>query len=204
MRLRSEKGIAVLEAAVWSSVLLPCFIFAASLGIFVHDQRIVSILPEALLRESAAPGLRWVSDGSGGSFNVDNVELEGIVTKMAVSGRAEATANVFHAKQISSRACYWIYGVRADTGLVGTRELESCQSQGAIALTDVLNGMLTQALKGRIGVPIEGSNLSAGYVERIVLIGVAIGGQFSHVHTLFKKQQIEFAHVSFPRREVTL
>lgn len=199
-----ESGVAILESAAWLAVSLPVVFFAAGLSMFVHDQRVLGIIPEAQLRESELPSLRWVPNGVGGSFGISESDGREVIAHLADTAAREAQGVVVQTTKISSRACYWVMRVDPDTGMATGIEQEQCASTGAQALSKALDATLLVIRKSHIGVRMEDTSGARRFIDRALVFGLAIGGEFSLPAPGLEPERLQFSHIAFPRQEVTL
>ncbi len=199
-----ERGIAILEAAAWATVMLPVAMLAAHTCLLVHDQRVMAIIPEAVLREEPLPALSWTGDGEGGTFGVSGEALRRAASSLAARASAEANASLLRTSRISARACCWVYAVDEITGRAGVLRQEACATAGPQALEARLAAELNSLRARPIGVRSFSVSGTQDYVPTVIIAGVALGGDFSPAVPALKQQQLQFAHVSFPRQEVTL
>ena len=198
------KGIASLEAATWLAVTLPVGLFAALLCLLVHDQRVVSIVPEATLRETRMPSLRWIPDGTGGRFDVPREELQAAVLNVSSLVQREIMVGVLMTARLSLKVCGWVCRVDTVSGIVSGVERESCVARGEIPLDATLSTALQDRTRERAGVPLGLDTPQQGYIDRVLVFGVAVGGEFSSHFAGMRAMQLRAAHISFSRSEVSL
>lgn len=192
-----------MEVAVWSTVLLPVGLLAASLYALGHDHNVVQIIPETLQRETVGEALTWVSDGSVGTFAVDYTLLQDSVNTLADQGIAEITQNSFKLKNLSARACFWVYQVDSLTGSVGGLESTGCVERGPLASSLSLAGPLASRMSLGVAIPTHVSGGEA-FIDRVILLGIAVGGVFNGITLLMDPQFVQHGAAWVPRKEVVL
>lgn len=198
-----KKGFAAMEAAVWSTVLLPVALFAASLYALSHDQNVVQIIPETLQRETIGEVLTWVSDGSVGTFSVDYTRLEEAINKLADRGLAEIGRNSFKLGELSARACFWVYQVDSSSGGVGDLESTRCVDRGSLGSSLSLESSFRSRISMGISMPTQVPG-GEDFLDRVVLLGVGVGGLFDGITLLTESQFVGHSAVWVPRKEVFL
>lgn len=198
-----QKGFAAMEVAVWSAIVLPVGLLAASLYALGHDQNIVQIIPETLQRETVGESLTWISDGSIGAFSVDYTLLQDSINKLADRGIAEITQNSFKLKDLSSCACFWVYQVDSGTGAVGGLESTDCVNRGSLGNSFSFANPLASRISMGISIP---THVGGGeeFVDKVVLLGIAVGGIFDDISLLMDPQFVQHGAVWVPRKEVVL
>lgn len=202
---RSERGLAVLEAAAWLTVLLPCAVLGASLCLQLYDERTMAVIPEAVLREASLPSLRWISDGADGGFGLDTGELRASAAQLVAAASQEAFASVVHTTDISARACCWIFRVDEATGVAASLESQECVSTGSMQLAAELDAAFSRTAVPRVGAPADGAaEGDAGFVGRALVVGLAVGGVFSPPVAALPESEIAQVHIAYPRQEITL
>jgi len=200
----SERGVAILEAAAWATVMLPVAVLAAHTCLVVHDQRVMAVIPEAALREEALPALVWSEDGTGGTFGVSSRELERVAASLAVRASGEAAGAALHVSRVSARACCWVYAVDEASGRAATLRQEACASAGPEPLDGVLKAELSSVLARPVGIRSPAPSATGLHVPVVLIAGVALGGEIAPPVSALKRYTLQSAHVSFPRQEVTL
>lgn len=199
-----ERGVAALEAAAWLTALLPCAVLGATVCMKAHDQRVLGVIPEAAIREAAVPALRWSSDGNTGSFAIDPLTVRSMAESLALSARREAEASVLRMSQISVRACGWVYRVDTQTGALGALERQECAALGSLPLAAELLGARQSALEGRPGIRLGSPGEAPIFADRVLVVGVAVGGGFPSLGGALGDGAITAASAGFPRSEVSL
>lgn len=200
--LRRERGFALLEAAAWLAVLLPAAILGASLCMQLYNQRTLAIIPEAVLRETQSPSLRWASDGEDGSFWINDAEMMSAAAELVASAVGEATNSLLSVKHVSARACCWVLRVDAQSGLSSGIERQRCISSGEVGLAGELDRVFGPAADIRVGAPLEPSSSSElQFSSRALIFGVAVGAVFVGPMPDVVLAQ---AHIAYPRREIAL
>ncbi len=167
-------GFALIELALWATVLLPVVLAAASLFGQVYDSAVVRMVPEALLRETEGRVVTWRSDGIEGALAVDTSRLGRLVGGLVERGLRELSRESCALKSISALACWWAVSIDPNTGAGLGVTASGCSSQGPLTESLSLQGALQSRLTEPLGVPAV-----AGQYSRIrLLVGVAVGGAF--------------------------
>ena len=175
---RTVAGFVAMEAAVWCVLCLPLGLLGISMYALAHDENIVQVLPESLMRETSGQVMTWRSDGDQGFFDVDQGRLVSIIEGLRDRGVASLQQASFKLGDISARACYWVHDVDPDTGAVsGTPSVSECRSQGVIGDTLALEVPRINRMRRGIAKPIISGGGVAGFVSRVALVGVAVGTQ---------------------------
>jgi hypothetical protein len=206
MALRSakgnQKGLATLEFAAWTTVILPLGLSFVALFGLISDQQSVRLIPESLMRETIGRSLSWESDGTNGVLRSDVDRLEGIVGALSLRAITKLQDESSHVMNASSRACYWVYGVDTITGDVGALIEQNCIAQGPLGNGLNIEGALNRRLQDAIARPVSGA--LGGFFPRVTLVGVSVGGRFEGLAELFREDTVEHAAVWVPREEVVL
>ena len=100
-----------MEAAVWCLLFIPCGLIGVALYALAHDQNIVQMLPESLMRETSGRVMTWRSDGDQGFFDVNQGRLDALIEGLSDRGVTGLQRASFKLGSLSSRACYWVYEV---------------------------------------------------------------------------------------------
>jgi len=197
----TQRGVGLLEAAVWLVVLLPVCAVAVSVAAVVHDQSHISGVPAAVLRESAVAGLRWIPDGWGGRFEPNVPGLRAHVTQIARQAVAETRQGLLKADSVSAKACFWIFSVDSSTGSLESSIWSECDSRGPLgnrlSLTEDLE---FERAKAR-GIP---NGESGAFVERVVVTGVVVAAETSALLDPRGSFQVSKGAIAFARQEVEL
>lgn len=202
---RGERGLAVLEAAAWLTVVLPFALLGATLCLKVYDQRTLAVIPEALLRETAMPSLRWVADGNDGSFGLEAAELRASAAKLVAAAAGEARASLVQTGSVSARACCWVFQVDEATGAASAIERQECVSSGSLELSAELEAALESSAAPRLGVLADGAETGEPrYIHRSLVVGLAVAGLFLPPVPALPRTEIKQAHIAYPRQEFTL
>lgn len=198
-------GFATLEATAWLLGVLPFVVAAAIAALYVHDQRVLAVIPEALLREISLPTLSWTSNGSSaGEFRVEAASLRAAAGVLAENALTEAKRSVLKTKALNARACLWVFQVDAQTGKAIAVEQEECGGSSLGELKTTLDGSLTSVLKRRVGVLVPERSNTVSFVDRAIIAGVVVSGSFIPMVPGIEQPKLRFAHVTFPRSEVSL
>lgn len=203
-RTSHEKGIALFEGALWLAVLLPLSLVLALTAAVVHDQAALRVVPEATLREAPGGTLRWIADGFGGRYEADLSELRSAVSRASEQGLLEAQKTAFKAQNISTKACFWIFSVNPSNGKLQSPIQSGCDARGPLAREVSVDPYMREALPRRLGLPRGGVGEGTGYVERVVLMGVAIVGELPDLLNPTTIHRISYGAISFPRQEISL
>lgn len=167
-------GFALLELALWTTVLLPVVLAGVSLFGEVYDSAVVRMVPEALLRETQGHLVTWRSDGSEGGLIVDTARLGRLVNDLAERGIREASSEAFALSNLSAVGCWWSVSIDPSSGAALGVTSSGCSSQGPRAGDLSLQGALQSQLSQTVGVP-----AAAGQFSQLrILVGLAVGGSF--------------------------
>lgn len=201
-----SRGFAVLEAAVWCTVLFPLGFLGVAVAAIAHDQNQVQIIPESLMREATGRVLTWRSDTVEGFFEVDEERLVEIVDTLSVRALEQLESQTYKVLDPSARACGWVYRVDAISGSLDSQPfVTTCRSSGERGNSLDLSGALAQRLQARVAEPIRGLDGSIeGYVPQIVLVGVSVGGVFEGLAEYLKSEGVQHSAVWVPREDVVL
>lgn len=199
-----ERGTAILESAMWLGVMLPTALVCLTVAALVHDQAVLRVVPEAALREVQGGTLRWVSNGFGGSYEANVPELRSLVSSVSQRALIEAEGAAFKAKNISTKACFWIFSVNPSTGKLGSPIQSECDSRGPLGQEVSVEALLREEVPRRLGMPRSALGEGAGYVERVILMGAAIVGEVPDLLELATVHRIAYGAISFPRQEISL
>jgi len=203
-RTAHQRGIALFEGALWLAVLLPISLVLATTAAVVHDQAALRVVPEAALREVPGGTLRWTGDGFGGRYEADVVELRSAVSRASELGLLEAQKTAFKAHNISTKACFWIFSVNPSTGKLQSPIQSECDARGPLSREVTVEPYMQEALPRRLGVPRGEIGRGAGYVDRVVLMGMAIVGELPDLLRPSMVHRVSYGAISFPRQEISL
>ena len=201
---RSEKGIAILEAGIWLTMLLPIALIGVSVATTVHDQNVMQVIPDAVLREARVTPLRWSPNGYGGRYDPDLAELRNVVGTLSRAALLEARRDVFKAQKLSARACFWIYSVNTSTGKLESPISTECDVRGPLGTELSVGTDIAKELSNSLGIPRDQTGSTARFVDRVVVAGVVVGGELPSLLDATSFQRVSFGSVSFPRQEITL
>lgn len=206
--IRTERGTGLLEVALWMVPITTLFLMGFALAGFYHDFGAMKGISESMLRESWGKPLRLIVTNSGNAIGVAHTDLGAALVRVASQARQEAVSNLFRIDGFSVRACYWVFAVDAVSGrLVGQLE-EHCEQSGPYAQRINFTAVIKQRGSRAIGIPLQASPGSGGsaaaYLQRLVLVGAGVSGNFTGLGTFEQGREITFADVSFPRQELTL
>lgn len=204
MSKRSERGIALFEGSLWLAALLPLGLVCASVGAVVHDQAALRVAPEAALREISGGSLRWISDGFGGRYEADLPELRAIVARVSENALHGAQKDTFKTENISTKACFWIFSVNSSNGKLISPIHSECDGRGPRSRDISLEDYVSEEKPKRLGVPRGDSGQWAGYVDRVVLLGVAVVGDLPNLLEPSSTYRISYGAISYPRQEISL
>lgn len=203
-RTSHEKGIALFEGAVWLAMLLPLSLVLASTAAVVHDQAALRVVPEATLREAPGGTLRWIADGFGGRYEADLSELRSAVSRASEQGLLEAQKTAFKAQNISIKACFWVFSVNPSNGKLQSPIQSGCDARGPLGGEVSVDSYMHEARLSGLGIPRGGFGEGEAYVERVVLMGVAIVGELPDLLNRTTTHRISYGAISFPRQEISL
>lgn len=201
---RSQRGTAILEAGVWLTILLPVALLGASVVAAVHDQNVLQVVPEAVLREAQIAPLRWIPNGHGGQYEVAVAELRNVVSTLSRNALAEAQGGVFKARYLSSKACFWIFSVHSSNGKLESPISHECDARGPLGWELSVDNLVNRELSTILGIPRDRAGGSAGFINRVVVAGVVVGGELPDLLDAASATRVSFGAVSFPRQEITL
>jgi len=201
LRHRTVRGLAVMEAAVWSVALLPVGLLAVAMSALAHDQNMVQTIPEALLREVSGRSMRWEANGDEGEFVVDISNARRTIRVLADRGVEEARVGTFKLQSPSARACFWVFSVHSIGGSVGALEASECEDRGDLGASISFESARAERLASGVSLPLHEGG---GFVDRVVLFGVAVAGLFDGLPLVMERQRLERAVVWIPRREIVL
>ncbi len=205
MMRKRQCGFVALETAAWCLMLLPLGLLGISMYALAHDENIVQMLPESLMRETVGRVMTWRSDGDRGVYEVNQARLVTIIEGLrdrAVTGLQQAS---FKLGDISSRACYWVYDVDPDTGVVENNPIMSdCRSKGAIGASLALDTPRINRIRRGVAKPIVLGGEVAEFVSQVVLVGVAIGGRYQGLAEYLRDEMVQHGAVWVPREDVVL
>lgn len=203
MRSTLEKGVAFIEAAMWLLIALPLMLGIVSVLGEIYDQSVVSKIPANLLRESYVEGMRFDVE-SGDGLVAQYEELGRVVAALTAKGVADGEGAVFHATKISAKACYVVYRVDPSSGHLGGTIQYGCDLRGPLAGRLTLNIHHISETSGKLGIPLLRNGATSGYFDRMVMVGVVIGGEVPDLLAPSKPRLLEFSALSVPRQEITL
>jgi hypothetical protein len=201
---RSERGSAILEAGVWMTMLLPVTLLSVSVVATVHDQNVLQVVPDAVLREVRIPPLRWIPNGHGGHYDVEVAELRDVVSTLSRNALAEAQGEVFKARHLSSKACFWIFSVHSSTGKLESPISHECDARGPLGSELSVDNLVHRELSTSLGIPRDRAGSTSGFVNRVVVAGVVVGGEVPELLDAASATRVSYGAVSFPRQEITL
>ena len=204
--LGSESGMALMELSVCVAVLVPLLVATLVLITSVHERNVVQLLPEALMREVGGGGLTWRSETLGDGVTLHDDRLRQQVNYLAEKALQDAHASTFKLKNISSRACCWIYEISEATGKARALHESFCIEKGALGNTLSLEAARSQKLGLGIAQPLLGGSPGEGarYLSRSILFGVAVGGELDGLGNLYPAERLQHASVWIPRRMMSL
>lgn len=203
MKRDRERGVAFIEAAMWLLITLPLALGIVSVLGEMYDHNVVSKIPASVLRESCVEGMRF--DGESGDSVIARHEALGhLVSELTSRGVLEAEGAVFHATNISAKACYVVYRVDTSTGYPSGSIQDGCDLKGPLAGRLTLNISRMSGASGKVGIPLMRSGATSGYFDRIVMVGVVVGGEVPNLLSPSTPKIFEFSALSVPRQEITL
>lgn len=200
-RLITERGMGLLEGALWIVALVPVAVTGLSAMASVHDLNVISRVPHDVLREVSVSGLRWMPDGNNGRFEADITSLRREIAGIAEQALAETERGVIQASPIASKACFWIFSVNSSTGRLESPIWSECDTRGStsgeLSLTVSLEAEQVSA---------QGISLGhgKGFADRVVVTGVAVGTDMWRPLEPGRRYHVSRAAISFARQEVML
>jgi hypothetical protein len=204
MAHRTELGTAIIEAAVWLTMLLPVALLGLWVVATVHDQNVLRVVPDATLREVRVAPIRWKPNGHGGGYEVDVDELRNAVSTISRNALAEAQQGVVKATNLSSRACFWIYSVNVRNGELESPIRTECDARGPFGTELSVEGYVTRAIATVTGIPRDALAGATGFVDRVVVTGVVVGGELPSLRDGTSPNRVSFGAVSCSRQEIAL
>lgn len=200
-----QSGFVAMEAAVWCLLCLPLGLLGVSMYALAHDENVVQMVPESLMRETSGRVMTWRSDGDQGFFDVDQGRLVRIVEGLRDRGAVALQQASFKLGDISVRACYWVYDVDAGTGaVVDAPVLSDCRSQGPLGEELSLDIPRGNRIRRGVGKPIVSGGAVVEFVPRVVLVGVAVGGRYQGLAEYLRDETVQHGAVWVPREDVVL
>lgn len=200
-RSRAERGMGLLEGALWIVALVPVALTGLSAMASVNDLNVLSRVPHDVLREVSVSGLRWMPDGNNGRFEADITSLRREITRIAERALAEAERGVFKAGPVASKACFWIFSVNSSTGRLESPIWSECDTRGSTSGELSLTVPLEAERNGAQGVSL---GRGEGFADRLVVTGVAVGADMWRPLEPGRPYQVSRAAISFARQEVML
>jgi hypothetical protein len=202
----AQRGLASLEMAVWCVVLLPIVFLGFALYGFSHDMNVVQMVPESIMREATGKLITWRPDGAQGFFEVDQPRLERTITHLADRALAEIQRETEKVVNQSARACYWVLQVNTTTGQVSSLPVMSgCVDRGTPGAQFNLERLRQQRMRQGIAKPVlTETGETQGFIPQAVLLGVAVGGQFTGLGEALNLRDIQHGTVWVPREDVYL
>jgi len=204
--LRGEqRGFVAFEAAVLCLVLLPLGLFGIAMYALAHDENIVQMLPESLMRETSGRVITWRSDGAQGVYEVNQVRLKTIIEGLRDRGLTALQHASFKLGALSAKACYWVYDVEPHSGVVGDYPVMSeCRTQGALGVELSLEAPRINRIRRGVAKPIILGGQVVEFVSQVVLVGVALGGRYQGLAEYLRNATIQHGAVWVPREDVVL
>ena len=199
VRISTERGVGIYEAAVWLVALLPIGLVGISIVAMIHDRNHLSGVPSAVLRESSIAGLRWVPDGTGGRFEADVAQLRAQVASVARRAVSEAEGGMLKAEVVSAKACFWIFSVNPSTGKLEAPIWSECDVRGPLGAELSMVEELERGQRITHGIAVGG-----GFVERLVVAGVVVAAQTNSLLDPARPYRFSKGAITFARQEVVL
>jgi hypothetical protein len=185
-------------------MLLPVALLGVSVVAAVHDQNVLQVVPEAVLREAQIAPLRWIPSGHGGQYEVAVAQLRDVVSKLSRTALEEAQGGVLKARQLSSKACFWIFSVHSSNGKVESPISHECDARGPFGSELSVDSLVNRELPTGLGIPRDRVGGAAGFINRVVVAGVVVGGEVPDLLGVSASTRVSFGAVSFPRQEISL
>jgi hypothetical protein len=201
-----ERGLACLEAAVWCMVLLPVVFLGFALYGYTYDMNVVQMIPESIMREASGRLITWSPNQTGAGFVVDIDRLNRTINQLADRAIEEVGRQTDRIAQGSARACYWVVNVSPSNGRISPMPIASnCTNRGTFAGNLNLERLRIRRMRQGIAKPVlTTTGAVQGFVPRAVLLGVAVGGQFTGLAETFRLQNVQHGTVWVPREDVYL
>ena len=199
-----DRGMALLEGTLWIATLLPLGLVSASVGAVVHDQAVLKVAPEAALRETSGGTLRWIPDGVGGRYEVDVATLRSVIAKMSENALLEVSRSALKAENVSTKACFWVFSVQPSNGNLQSPIHSECDARGPLSQEVSVETYMQAEKPKRLGIPRSVVGEGAGYVDRVIMMGVAIMGELPGLLDSSAVHRISYGAISFPRQEISL
>ena len=196
-----EKGMCLLEAALWLVAMFPVGLAGLSVMALVNDLTVISHIPHAVLRDLSVSGLRWVPDGKRGRFEADLTSLRIDIKRIARRAVDEADRGLLKAGPASSKACFWIFSVNSSTGALESPIQAECDAQGPLGEGLLFTDYIQHEVSRAQGIPLGSGN---GFADRVVATGVVVGADAWRFSEPGSRYQITRAAISFARQEVML
>jgi hypothetical protein len=200
-RWLTERGMGLLEGALWIVALVPVAVTGLSAMASVHDLNVLSRVPHDVLREVSVSGLRWMPDGNNGRFEADITSLRREITGIAEQALAEAERGVIQAGPVASKACFWIFSVNSSTGWLESPIWSECDTRGSTSREVSLTVPLEAERVGAQGISLGHGK---GFADRVVVTGIAVGTDMWRPLEPGRRYHVSRAAISFARQEVML
>lgn len=201
----TESGFAFIEGAAVLVVALPFLLVAVAYIAMAYDQGVAKLIPSSLMREVGGAVQRWRSDGASGFFEADLDTLEEVVSDLQVRALSELVSGSFKLAQLSARACYWVFNVDPESGIVvGAAQASGCRASGVLADSLSLDSALSQRLQRGVSEPIVLGGNVVEFVSQVVLVGIAVGGEFSGLAQYLSDEIVQSSAVWVPREDLKL
>jgi len=199
VRIPTERGVGLYEAAVWLIALLPIALVGTSIVAMIHDQSHLSGVPQAVLRESSITGLRWMPDGAGGRFEADLGKLRAEVAMVGRRALSEAQAGMLKGGAVSAKACFWIFSVHPSTGKLETPIWSECDVRGPLGAELSLVEEIERERTVTRGIVV-----GEQFIERVVVAGVVVAAQSERLLDPNRPYRFSKGAIVFARQEVEL
>jgi hypothetical protein len=201
----TERGFAFIEGAAILVVALPILVLGVAYIAMAYDQGVAKLIPHSLMREAHGGVQSWRSDGVTGVLEADLDTLEGLVSDLRDRALSELVSGSLKLAQPSAIACYWVFNVDPDSGgVVGAAQASGCRASGALANSLGLESALIKRLQRGVSEPIVLGGNVVEFVSQVVLVGVAVGGEFSGLAEYLSDEIVQSSAVWVPREDVKL
>lgn len=198
------RGIALLELALWSVVLLPLLLFGVNIAATVHDQIRLRQIPISALREFSVVGQVLQMEVGHVSLTVNHAALGAMLVQIRARLLEDAQRSVLGGvTNISAVACYWVLSGQPGTAGRFQQLHERCERGGAPADLTSLQGALADYTAALAGRSVTGAGIS-GDGAHTVLLGAGVSGEVWWMFGDAGRDVVQFNQISLPHEEVTL
>jgi hypothetical protein len=198
------RGIALLEMAVWSVVLLPLLLFGVNIAATVHDQIRLRQIPISALREFSVVGQVVQMEAGRVALTVNHAALGAMLVQIRARLLEDAQRSVLGGvSHLSAVACYWVLSGQPSSGARLQQLHERCERGGARADGLSLQGALAEYTATLAGRSLTGA-ATTWEGAHTVLLGAAVGGEVWWMFGSAGRDLVQFNQIALPHEEVTL